>query len=346
MTLGRGKYSQIPLSNLARPYGSVTRSRYREAYGTKEAWEKLKGYKGEAYYFLRVIKSGQNYLLPLRKINIISAKTEGDRIYVVYNLLDYSFIRKEADAATLYEKFKGEMKKEPSKFDDLCVFCALKDEIISLISYGKTIDDWLKTVGPLKEIVPTTDVMDSKNKKPLIMCAIIRNASDSQVVSYDDKGIELDCGGTYKITACLDMLENHPYSKVRMKLTSDEESLKAITGEMEFFTAYDESELVFCVVKKLIKGIDKPLTSYLDIAFSFEAREMLPPDINFSVVIMPRFILQYSWYFLFFVGVVIATSLTYLDKVIAQPVSIYTIYLVGTIIATFVTTLALGKIGS
>lgn len=348
MTFGEGKYSQIPLNNLARPYGSVTRSRYRKGYCTEEALERIsKGYKGEAYYFLRVLtKSGQNYLLPLRKINIISSSTEGDRVYVDYNLLDYSFIKTKVDAATVFERLKREMKKETAKFDDLLVFCASREDINSMISCGTDVEYWLKTVIPVKEIIPKTEVMDANSKKPLIMCTIIKETSNSPVLTYNNEGIRLNSNGTYKIVAYLDMLEDQPYSKVRMVLTTDKKSVKGEIGETEFFTSYDKSELVFCIIKKLIKFIDTPLVTYLDITFKSEGVDVLPPDINFNIVIMPRYFWQYPWHLAFFVGVVIATTITYWEKVAANPSSIYTLYLFLTIFATMITTMALEKISS
>jgi hypothetical protein len=347
MTFGKGNYSKIPLNNLARPYGSVTRSRYRKGYCTEEAFEMIsKGYTGEAYYFLRVIKSGQNYLLPLRKININSSSMEGDRVYVDYNLLDYSFIINKADAATVFERLKGEMEKEPAKFNELLVFCASKKDINSLVSCGTSVECWLKTVIPVKEIIPKTEVMDAKSKKPLIMSTFIKNTSNSPVITYNNEGIKLNSGGTYKIVTYLDMLDDQPYSKVRMALATDEESIKGMIGKTEFFTSYDKSELVFCVAKKLVKFIDTPLISYLDITFKSKGTDVLPPDINFSIVIMPRYFWHYRWHLAFFVGVVIATTITYWEKIIADPTSIYTLYLFLTIFVTMITTMALGKISS
>ena len=347
MTFGKGNYSKTPLNNLARPYGSVTRSRYRKRYCTKEAFERIaQGYTGEAYYFLRVNKNGQNYLLPLRKIHIISSSTERDRVYIDYNLLDYSFIVNEADAVTVFERLRGEMEKGPAKFDELLVFCASKEDIDSLILCGTDVESWLKTVIPIKEIIPNTEVMDADSKKPLLMCTIIKKTSNSSVLTYNDRGIKLDSGETYKILAHLDMLEDQPYSKVWMVLETDEESTKAIIGKTEFFTAYDKSELCFRVIKRLIKFLDAPLITYLDVTFKSEAADVLTPDINFSIVIMPRYLWHYSWHLAFFVGVVIATSITYWEKIFANPISIYTLYLLGTIFATMMMTMSLGKIRS
>jgi uncharacterized membrane protein YhaH (DUF805 family) len=61
---------------------------------------------------------------------------------------------------------------------------------------------------------------------------------------------------------------------------------------------------------------------------------------------MPRYFWQYPWYLAFFVGVVIATTITYWEKIAANPASIYTLYLFLTIFATMMTTMALGKVRS
>ena len=177
------------------------------------------------------------------------------------------------------------------------------------------------------------------------MCTILKDASGSQVLAYNEKGVEFLCGGTYKIVAYLDMLENQPYSKVTMELASDKEAIKGVIGKNEFFTAYDNSELVFCVVKKLIKYFDSPLTTYLDIDFSCERDGVLSPEINFSVIIMPRYIWRYWKYIAFFGGLLFTTTVTYFDKIFSDPI-LFAVLFAFAAVGSGMTTIALGQIRS
>lgn len=188
MTFGREEYAHIPMELVASPYGTPMRSRYLAKCCTDEAIAKIEhGYKGVGYYFLRVTKQGQKYLIPLRKIEVQHTTKEGEEILIEYNVTSYAWPRQ--NVAQILEGLKEvfEIETRPHSDKAILVFTASNMILSSLIETGDDANSWRKTIDLIKQIVPGTDVMNANRRIPLLMYSgLINDKRNSQVARYDN----------------------------------------------------------------------------------------------------------------------------------------------------------------
>ena len=285
MTYGVERYVYTPLNKIARPYGTPTRSRYKQEWCTKEAIDEIQsGYTGEAYYFLHVRKNGENFFLPLRKIQVFETSLLNGKVSISYNLLEYARPREGQDGRSIFERFDGTLEKE-----EKLVFVASETAIASMVEIGSTIDDWQKMVNYVKDAVRGTNIMDANNRIPLLMGTFLTESRGAQVIKHKErKGIELTGESSYRLSILVDMPEvekaNFPVS---VNLFSDENLINKTVEKETFVTEYDQPDLYFSTRKR-------STTAYTTLKTELSPREaegiksfVLPSRLYFNVFIEP-----------------------------------------------------------
>lgn len=306
MTFGKQQYAETPIRKLALPYGAPDRSRYLRQYCTEEAISIIEqGYEGIGYYFLRVIKEGENYLIPLRKLEIQQAEILlSERVLIEYNVTDYAW--SDVNPAEIFQNFKQLFEIERTTDKEILVFAASKSILSSLIKTGRDMNCWGKAIKPIKELILDTSVMDANEKYPLLTCSIlVDDRKGSQVTPYEKGAIVVNSNTGYRIKLTLDSVKDVSGFVLPFEMKADESLLTCIKPRDKFVSTYDTPELFF-----ITKNIDYPAQTEAIITFP-PRDQFFTPNIELKLKLTVRRWIRRSFYLIFAAGVVLATLADY-----------------------------------
>ena len=307
MTFGKQQYAETPIRKLALPYGAPDRSRYLRQYCTEEAISIIEqGYEGIGYYFLRVIKEGENYLIPLRKLQIQRAEIlVSERVLIEYNIADYAW--SDANPAEIFKDFRQLFEIERTSDKEILVFAGSRSILSSLIKTGKDMNSWGKAIKPIKELILNTSVMDADTKYPLLTCSIlVDDKKGSRVTRYDKDGIIVNSNTGYRIKLSLDSVKDVSGFVLPVEMKVDESFLTCIKPRDKFVSTYDTPELFF-----ITKNMDHPAQTEAVITFLPMGSLFFTPNTELKLKLTVRRWIRRSFYLIFAAGVILATLADY-----------------------------------
>lgn len=338
MTFGRQEYAEIPLEKLAFPYGTPDRSRYLTQNCTDEAVSIVKqGYQGIGYYFLRVMKEDENYLIPLRKLEIQGTEMPlTDQVLIEHNVTDYA--RSDTDPAKIFEVFKQAFEIERTSAKQILVFTASKSSLSSFIKTGRDMDSWEKTIEPIKELALDTSIMNADRKNPLLVCNILsEDKKGSQVTQYDREGIKVSPNTGYRVKLVFRPLKDVSGFALPVEMKADKSVISCIKSKGRFVAWYDTVGLSFTT-----RSWDNPIYTEAPISFS-PIDEFCVADTELRLKLAVRKWVRWVLYAMFPVGVLLVSFADYFSRLAPEGYSVWTIILAAAL-GTCLMTLALLKL--
>lgn len=338
MTFGRQEYAEIPLEKLTFPYGTPDRSRYLTQYCTHEGISIIKqGYQGIGYYFLRVMKEDENYLIPLRKLEI--QKTEmplSEQVLIEYNVTDYA--QSDTEPAKIFQVYKQAFEIEKTSAKEILVFTASKSSLSSFIKTGRDMDTWEKTIEPIKELILDTSIMNADRKNPLLVCNVLsEDKKGSQVTQYDKEGIKVNPNTGYRVRLVLRPLKDVSGFALSVEMKADESVITCIKSKGRFVAWYDTVSLFFTT-----RSWDKPIYIEAPIGFS-PTDEFCVADTELRLKLAVRKWVRWVLYAMFPVGVILVSFADYFSRLAPEQYSVWTIVFAAAL-GTSLMTIALLKL--